>query len=124
LSDPDIDAIYTLFNTSRVSITPAYLIYVEGGSDEINESDKISASFFQDFIVPGEEAMEPASDIFYPVLANAADHVSTRNKTANNDVVAILSLSVYWRDREEVRVDPVIVMMMCRSSSTLVIGGT
>jgi hypothetical protein len=95
LADPSTDT--SIFNTSRVSITPAYLIYVEG-NDELNERNEIEADWFKDYLLPGEEPMEPVSDIFYPVLANAADHVSTRNKTGSNNVVAILALSVYWRN--------------------------
>jgi hypothetical protein len=103
LSDPDHTAIDTVFKKRQVSISRPYLIQVEG-NDEINAANEGYAEWFKDFIQPGEEAMEPVSDIYYPVLANAADDVTVQrhdnasNETSSDNVVAILSLSVYWRD--------------------------
>jgi hypothetical protein len=95
LSDPIPTTINTVFNKRQVFISPAYLIHVEG-NDAVNQANEGYAYFFQDFIQPGEVAMEPVSDIYYPILANAADDVSTQG--TDGDVVAILSLSVYWRN--------------------------
>jgi hypothetical protein len=94
--DPNTYTTNTVLTTKRVVITPAYLIYVEG-NDEINESNEIEADWLKDYVQPGEEPMEPVSDIFYPILPNAADDVSISNN-ANNDVVSILSMTIYWRD--------------------------
>jgi hypothetical protein len=95
-SDPNTHSTNIVLNTKQVSIIPPYLIHVEG-NDEVNESNEIEADWLKDYVQPGEETMEPVSDIFYPVLANAADDVTISDR-ANNDVVSILSLTFYWRD--------------------------
>jgi hypothetical protein len=98
-SDPENTAIENVFKTGLVTFSSAYLIHVEG-DDEINESNEIYADFFKDYIDPGEESMEPISDINYPVRSNAADNVAIPglNNETDSNVVAMLALSIYWRD--------------------------
>jgi hypothetical protein len=101
--DPDDSTVENVFNTRLATISRAYMIYVEG-KDAINELNDIDADWFKDYVQPGEETRAPVSDIYYPVLSNAADDVTIQglNSTAVNEtdsnVVALLSLSVYWRD--------------------------
>jgi hypothetical protein len=104
-SDADEFFIKHIFNTSQVLLSKPYLIYDEG-NDAQNENNAIEADWYKDYIEPGEEAMEPITDIYYPILANGADDVSihvdsnqtNHNNNSSSNIVAILSLSVYWRD--------------------------
>lgn len=75
------------------------------------EEEKIAenlaeADWIKDYLEPDEVALEPISDIYYPVIVEALDNVHHHEKkyspdtysTKSNKLGAILSLSIYWRD--------------------------
>jgi hypothetical protein len=62
------------------------------------------ADTFSELIDPGENPLEPASDVLYPVI-NRYDRIKLMDNdnqstetTDENDVVAVLSSSFYWRN--------------------------
>lgn len=66
--------------------------------------DEETAAFMALYLAPGEEPMEPMSDIYYPVLRNAHKRIQMKGnegeeyKVEEDEFVAVFTLSVYWRD--------------------------
>lgn len=90
-----------IFDHQLVTVDNAYLI-AEPHDYELLAENEIEADFYADLLEPGENPMEPISDILYPILASA-------NKKANffydspeeiqqEDMVAFMAASIYWRD--------------------------
>ena len=102
--------IQTVLDTRKVTITDAYLI--PNPDDE--KRDKHKADWISLYLPAGEEPMEPISDIYYPIISNANEHIvidsehefgtphhhhsGDKQNSDSEDVVGIFSLSVYWRD--------------------------
>jgi len=98
-----------VLDTHLVTITEPYMIAETWDHDKIAENED-EAAWLVDFLEPGEEPMEPISDIYYPVIVEALNNVNHRaedykNTTDEysvdpkvNKLGAILSQSIYWRD--------------------------
>ena len=91
----------TIWDNHLVQLNGAYLI-AEEDDFELQEENLIEADFYTDFIDPGEEPMEPVSDLLYPILINAASQANffyeDKEAIAEYEMVGILASSVYWRD--------------------------
>lgn len=88
-----------LIDTRKVTITDAYLISYPDDLERL-EFDREDSKWISNYLLNGEEPMEPISDIFYPILAEANRRIEINDddKDYEHDVVGIFSLSVYWRD--------------------------
>jgi hypothetical protein len=66
---------------------------------EIAETE-VWREFYSPFVSPGEEVVEPITEVLYPVI-NRVDKVRVAGavdyKRTDNDLVAILGSSIYWR---------------------------
>jgi len=118
MSSYDLSAEHAVFDTHRPVISEAYMI--PSGNNNQDDPAKLKelnafADFFKDYIDPGENPMEPVSDIYYPIYEQAADFVvlqptTTTTTTADDRVdedsstldrfpiLGFLALSIYWRD--------------------------
>jgi class 3 adenylate cyclase len=100
MSTSSMDVVRT---THRAVLTEAYLISYPDDEERLAE-DMIEAEWIASYLPPGEEPMEPISDIFYPIIANANENIEVHTTTAahtdetDDEVVGIFSVSVYWRD--------------------------
>ena len=91
--------------THLVTITEPYMIAYDWEEEKIAEN-LAEADWIKDYLEPDEVALEPISDIYYPVIVEALDNVHHHEKkyspdtysTKSNKLGAILSLSIYWRD--------------------------
>lgn len=88
-----------LLDTRKVTITDAYLISYPDDLEHL-EFDKEEAEWISKYLLDDEEPMEPISDIFYPILTGANQHIeiSNDNKNSTHEVAGILSLAIYWRE--------------------------
>jgi Adenylate and Guanylate cyclase catalytic domain len=99
----NVSSAQATLNSRKVTVTEAYLIASPDDLDLIVNNEE-TASIYAGFLPEGEEPMEPVSDIFYPILENAhkqiqiTDSGDDHSDKEEHKVVAILSLSVYWRD--------------------------
>jgi len=97
----DTSAQEAILKTHKVVITDTYLISYPDDEERI-ENDKDEAEWISNYLPEGEEPMEPISDIFYPIIADANEHIELQGRDTQHinetDVVGIFSLSVYWRD--------------------------
>ncbi|KAL3917415.1 MAG: hypothetical protein SGILL_004724 [Bacillariaceae sp.] len=101
LSDPGTNIMNmsgpeTTIHTHKVVVTDAYMIAYEDDFERI-ENNVFYAEFFAPYLPPGVNAMEPASDIYYPIFEDSHKGI----KMAENDdreAVGVFCLSVYWRD--------------------------
>jgi signal transduction histidine kinase len=74
--------------------------------DEKKAENKAEADWIKDYIEPDEVALEPISDIYYPVIVEALDNVHHHEEkyspytysTKSNKLGAIVALTIYWRD--------------------------
>jgi hypothetical protein len=107
LSSIDTSSIDALLESKRAVISEAYMIPDYSDEEQLAETKEF-ADWFQDFLEPGEDPMEPVSDIYYPILDSMKDSVSVRSKdplmdtaAAANDtdsnLVAFISMNIYWR---------------------------
>ena len=92
-----------VFETHKVTLTEAYLIHdPETDSAEKIEEDEAEAEWIADYLTTDENPMEPISDYFYPIIDHGVDQINVNNEDhydlESNKVVALLSISVYWRD--------------------------
>jgi class 3 adenylate cyclase len=81
-------------------ITEAYLISYPDDLARIEE-DLEDAKWIAPYLAPDVEPMEPVSDIFYPIMDNAHVRIGLMSDGYEPDerkVMAIFSLTVYWRD--------------------------
>jgi len=96
---------YAVYDTHLVTITEPYMIAWPWDTDKIAENEA-EADWIQVLLEPGEEPLEPISDIYYPVIEEALDNVyhraedlSTENyDTKSNKLGAYVALTIYWRD--------------------------
>ena len=70
----NISAAKATLQTHKVGITEANLIAYPDDVDRIEE-DLAYAEFLEGFLPPGTDAMQPMSDIFYPILENAYEDI-------------------------------------------------
>eukprot|EP00531_Pseudo-nitzschia_arenysensis_P000998 CAMPEP_0116131464 /NCGR_PEP_ID=MMETSP0329-20121206/9018_1 /TAXON_ID=697910 /ORGANISM="Pseudo-nitzschia arenysensis, Strain B593" /LENGTH=972 /DNA_ID=CAMNT_0003625893 /DNA_START=124 /DNA_END=3042 /DNA_ORIENTATION=+ len=99
------DAWYAVIETHLVTITEPYMIAWpwDIAKQEENEAE---AEWLQQLLEPGENPIEPISDIYYPVIVEALDNVYHREEDLDaedyvledNHVGAYLALTFYWRD--------------------------
>ena len=105
------DVMSVLFNQSlvktlddqKVILSEAYHLPDLDDPDSVVETE-ISASWFSDYVDTSvQDPSEPISDLYYPIIDSANDHVQvysegeTRVKKDGN-IVGILAMSIYWRD--------------------------
>ena len=61
-----------------------------------------NTDFLRNYLRPGTSVDQPISDLYYPILADAADVISTGEDkpigVGNHTVVAIFGLTFFWRD--------------------------
>jgi len=107
LSAPmNITVLSTAMN-HRVTITEAYLIAFPNDTESIEENIA-EADWVSVYLTTDEDPMEPMSDIYVPILTEAADWISiakhtdefgeSYDKHHRHVAGGILSASVYWRD--------------------------
>jgi hypothetical protein len=75
--------------------------FVSNKPDASEEEEEEWANFNKDFIPPDENAMEPVSDLYYPIIDDV-DSVEVAGATGYNasehTFVGMLAASIYWRD--------------------------
>jgi len=87
-------------NTHKVSLTEAYLIAYPNDTATIAEN-AINADWFSYYLTTDEDPMEPVSDIYYPILPDAADWANIVREgydPSDHKLGGFLSVSFYWRD--------------------------
>ena len=113
----------------KVVITEPYLIPDPNNPEEMEEAE-ITADWAKDYIGPEEDPMEPMSDIMYPIY-NDVSRVDLTDDNLNTEAfVAILAISIYWRDMFKDTLTPgahesvaVVIENKCTSSFTYQIDG-
>jgi signal transduction histidine kinase len=75
---------------------------------EKQEENLAEADWIINLLKPGEEPLEPISDIYYPVIVEALENVHHREEDlssenystapGSNKLGAVLALTIYWRD--------------------------
>jgi class 3 adenylate cyclase len=95
----DTTSVETVQRTHKAVITESYLISYPEDTERVEE-DKLEADWISDYLPEGEEPMEPISDIYYPIIANANKHIEVEDGAGEegHDLVALFAISVYWRD--------------------------
>jgi len=132
LSASDISTIYEGIEKHKAVLYHAYLLPDPENEDEVIEMG-YEADFFSDYIQPGEEAMEPLSDIYYPLINNI-NSINIYEDDGEycpeeNEFVGFISLSVYWRDMLKDILPPgsqgidVVVKNKCNPTFTYQING-
>ena len=104
---------------------------LESNDPAITAENEAFADWFKDYIDPSEEAMEPVSDINYPIIdrLDKVRIVDDAYVTENSRVVGLLALSIYWRDFLKNILDPgsngiaVVFDNPCSSSFTYEVNG-
>jgi signal transduction histidine kinase len=99
------DPWYSVFETHLVTITEPYMIAYDWDTEKQAENEA-EAEWIIDYLEPGEEPLEPISDIYYPVIVEALDNIHHHEEkyspdtysTQSNKLGAVLALSIYWRD--------------------------
>ncbi len=100
----NISAAKATLQSLQVVISEAYLISYPDDVDRIAE-DIATAKFFEGFLPPETNAMEPVSDILYPIIEDAYQNIKImqgdgeEDASSSHKIVGIFSLSVYWRDK-------------------------
>jgi signal transduction histidine kinase len=104
------DVIESVLHDGRVLIKEAFLI--PPYDDPVLATEmQLTADWLRDYISPDEEAMEPVSDIFYPILESMKEAVQVggndivhaeENDQAHEDYIVeiqgLVALTIYWRD--------------------------
>lgn len=99
----NISAARATLQTHKVGISEAYLIAYPEDTERI-AIDEASAQFYEGFLPPGTDAMQPISDIFYPIMEDAYQDIKLmpgdgdNYDTGSQKIVGIFSMSVYWKD--------------------------
>ena len=92
-------AIDAVFETHEVTLGQASLIPDPEDPLEVADAESY-ADWLQDYLPPGEEVMEPISEITYPIV-DQHDAVQVMDESYNvteHNLVGIMSLGMYWRD--------------------------
>lgn len=85
-----------LFEKKRAVISKAQNIAVSNDAKSVDEAN-VNIEWLKDYIGKDDNPAEPASDIHYPILEDAADMI--RNDENNSGkVVALLTSTFFWRD--------------------------
>jgi hypothetical protein len=97
-----LTALEETLDSGKVVFTEAYHLPDENDPASV-EATSWSIEWFSDYVEPRQDPSEPISDIYYPVFDNAADQVEvfdSQGKKANEEgnVVAMMVMSIYWRD--------------------------
>jgi len=101
------DPWYAVVETHLVTITEPYMIAWPWDTEK-QEENFSEAEWLVYLLEPGEEPLEPISDIYYPVIVEALDNVHHREEDLSsenystapqsNKLGAVLALTIYWRD--------------------------
>lgn len=94
-----------MIETHLVTITEPYMIAWPWDTEK-HEENVAEAEWIRDYLEPGEEPLEPISDVYYPMVVEALDNIhlheedleSENYSTESNKIGAVLALSIYWRD--------------------------
>jgi hypothetical protein len=97
-----LEPVLAVINTHKVTLGDAYMIAEPDDFEKIADNLE-EAKWVVNYIPPGEEPLEPISDIYYPIIEEAID---TNNLFQDGETYApadhtlggILSISFYWRD--------------------------
>jgi hypothetical protein len=85
----------------KVAISRAYMAG-DGGDPAVAEENIAWADYFSNYIGPNEEAMEPLSDFYYPMVEDMLDwrdlSIRPDYDPSEHKVAGIFSQSAYWRD--------------------------
>jgi hypothetical protein len=92
---------YPIFLTTSLNFPPLLknFVYSRSIPDEI-ENAEYWADVYSGWVSPGDNPMEPVSDIIYPVI-DKLDRIQITegdNDMSVHKIVAVLSSSFYWRD--------------------------
>jgi len=109
LSAPMNITVLNPIETHKVTISEAYLIAFPNDTESIEENID-EAAWVSSYLTTDEDPMEPMSDFYVPILAEAADWIRVaQNKeeygesydhdhSSRHTTAGILSASIYWRD--------------------------
>ena len=86
----------SILEQKLVELDYAYLI-AEPDDFDLQAENEIEADFYADFIEPGLEPMEPISDIYYPIFAEANQKANFFNDTKEEIQIKENILEIYNR---------------------------
>jgi class 3 adenylate cyclase len=89
-----------VLETHKISISEAYLIAHDNDTALIEENE-LNADWYSSYLTSDEDPMEPVSDIYFPILDDAADQLHEHvdhYKTSDHKLGGFLAASIYWRD--------------------------
>lgn len=88
------------FSQTFTMLTYPYLMNKRNDHKSQAESENW-VEWFKDYIPPDENAFEPVVDVYFPVINNITQidfSPEMRRQTANETVVALIAVSIYWRN--------------------------
>jgi len=99
LTQIDSSFLVNVFNNHTAVVSSAYMLPDLDNEAEFEEAN-ITADWFQDYIDPDDDPMEPVSDVYYPVFKEMDSSVVFEHEHNHDDVtlVAVIAVSFYWRD--------------------------
>jgi hypothetical protein len=102
LSDSAISSFDSVFGSQEVILSPAYQLPDPNDPWAVAETEAY-VSFYADFVGPGQDASEPISDIWYPILDSAVSSLQTSTTSSDprgetSHLVGILALPIVWAD--------------------------
>ena len=96
------DPWYGVVDEHLVTITEPYMIAHPWDTEKIKENEN-EAQWLGDYLGPGDNALEPVSDIYYPLIPSMLDNVFFREeypslsyKKEDHQLGAYLALSMHW----------------------------
>ena len=72
-------------------------VILKRNDPEAQAESEYLIDFFKDYIPPGENAFEPVSDVYYPIIDDIS-HIDLRDSITTKEVVGVLVVSIYWRE--------------------------
>ena len=84
----------------KVVIAPVSNLPINDTNPAALEEAQLNTAFMADYLDANQTVQEPISDIYYPILTDAADVVATGDdgKTDEAKTVAIFALTFFWSD--------------------------
>jgi hypothetical protein len=98
LAFSDNRSVVAILQDHRVVISEAYLLPDPEDPIAVAETE-YNIDWFSDFLGPEQDASEPVSDIYYPILDK--NDAVTIEDPENEKFVGILAMSIYWRNMIE-----------------------
>lgn len=95
------EAVDALFESHEAILASSFLIPSPEDPDIVAQLE-ISEAWHKDFLPPGEEVVEPMSDLLCPIIADAHESANLFQNgdcnPAEHEVGGFLALSICWRD--------------------------